>query len=423
MIIRGARQPMAMDRSIRESEPLALDRASVRSVDQDGHMHVEVSNITKANICEYMGREIPDWQRLGLDQHRTYRLLRDADELEKATPTLNGKPLMQIHQPVHARAHPRREVVGSIGTNASWQPPYLTNALTVWAQDAIDGINSKRKCQLSAGYRFAADMTPGSHEGLPYDGKMRDIQFNHVTLVVQGRAGPDVIVGDSGMKLKSRTALMVSGALQGLVAPSLAQDAKVDITDALKDVTGATFAMDGAPAALAKKVVELVTPHLAQDAELSEDDVTTFLQSITPIAQDDAIADPKPVAKPVAKPVDPANPVDPIALDEATVSTMIADAVGKATKATEARMIAIDTARRAVQPFVGDVAMDSADEIYKFALDHLKVDLTDVPSVAYAAVLKMQPKPGTKPTVIAQDRAPSKLKGILGDTYRPMGII
>jgi len=45
---------------------LALDRATVRTKDEDGRLKVAVTNISKANICPYMGKEIPDYQKLGL---------------------------------------------------------------------------------------------------------------------------------------------------------------------------------------------------------------------------------------------------------------------------------------------------------------------------------------------------------------------
>ena len=43
-------------------------------------------------------------------------------------------------------------------------------------------------------------MTPGDYEGDPYDGIMRDIVGNHVAKVKEGRAGPDVCVGDSKLE-------------------------------------------------------------------------------------------------------------------------------------------------------------------------------------------------------------------------------
>lgn len=183
-------------------DSIALDAASVRRYDQDGHLHVERTPISKANICPYMGKEIPDPDgKLNLEPDRVYKLLRHPDELKKAASSFGGKPLLHVHQPVSADAHPHEKVVGSVGTDAVYEHPYLMAPLTVWDGDAIKHIDTDEKRELSSGYRYRADMTPGEYEGEPYDGVMRDIIGNHVALVEAGRAGPDVMVGDAALKL------------------------------------------------------------------------------------------------------------------------------------------------------------------------------------------------------------------------------
>ncbi|MFY3695945.1 DUF2213 domain-containing protein, partial [Achromobacter xylosoxidans] len=178
--------------------------------------------------------------------NRIYFLLRDPQELEKAAPTFNNIPLLSKHIPVSA-AEPQKEfVVGATGSNASYQAPYLKNSLVVWDAVAIALIESEEQKELSSAYRYRADMTPGVYEGVAHDGVMRDIRGNHVALVEVGRAGPDVVVGDSStlnpseipkMKL-SKTAAVVAGALGAHIRPRLAQDAALgDLTPFLKGVS------------------------------------------------------------------------------------------------------------------------------------------------------------------------------------------
>jgi hypothetical protein len=76
---------------------LAFDRASVRKVDRFGRLHVEITNISKANVCPYYGREIPNSEALGLDPDRLYLLYRDPQELERSVPTWNNVPLLDQH--------------------------------------------------------------------------------------------------------------------------------------------------------------------------------------------------------------------------------------------------------------------------------------------------------------------------------------
>ena len=245
----GALKPPTVDGA---QDSMALDRASVRTMDDDGRMHVALTNISKANICPYLGNEIPDFEALGLDPTKTYKLFRDPDELKKAAASFNNVPLLSKHVPVSADDHQPDLVVGSTGTDAVFDAPYLRNSLVVWAKEAIDAIEAEEQKELSSAYRYRAEMIPGIHEGEHFDGTMRDISANHVALVREGRAGPDVVVGDSinplvqGVSdmtkvLLSRKAAVAKGALLVFLKPKLAQDAKVDLSAMLADVTAKNF--------------------------------------------------------------------------------------------------------------------------------------------------------------------------------------
>jgi hypothetical protein len=175
-----------------------------REEDQDGRLRVARVHISKANVGPYKGSEIPGWDpetrthKLGLDPDKLYRLYRDPEELRKGAASSNGVQLLRKHIPVSADDAKQYDVVGSVGTEAAFGPPYLDNSLTVWTKEAIDAINNSEKKQLSMGYHYDPDMTPGrTADGEDFDGVMRNIRVNHVALVEQGRAGPDVVVADS----------------------------------------------------------------------------------------------------------------------------------------------------------------------------------------------------------------------------------
>jgi ADP-ribose pyrophosphatase YjhB (NUDIX family) len=174
---------------------LAFDRASVRTVDDDGHLHVSQSNISKANVSPYRGSEIPQFKELGLDPDRIYQLLRDPDELKKSAESFNGKPLLLVHRPMSAKDHAPQLVVGSI-FNPVYDHPYLKAELVVWPEQSIKEIENDTKKEISCGYRYVAVMEPGVFEGQRFDGRMVSIKGNHVSLVVDGRV-PGAVVGDS----------------------------------------------------------------------------------------------------------------------------------------------------------------------------------------------------------------------------------
>lgn len=240
----------AADRAVLRRETFALDRKdssgdTVRSIDADGRLHVRVSNISKACINPYLGREIPNWKALGLDPERIYRLFRDPEELKKAVSTFNNLQLLSQHKPVNAEDHSGDLTIGSTGTDAVFEFPYLKNSLVVWVQPAVDAIESGEWKELSSAYRYTADMTPGAFEGEQYDGVMRDIVGNHVALVEEGRAGPDVVVGDSAEELKMAKATIAGaltlGLINGVVAPRLAKGNNLSLASVLVALDGKNF--------------------------------------------------------------------------------------------------------------------------------------------------------------------------------------
>lgn len=185
---------VTFDRSLRRVE-LAFDR-TMRRTDIDGHLHVENVNISKANVCPYYGSEIPNAAELGLDPTRVYMLYRDASELAAAAPTYENKPLMAAHVGVSADQPQKYFIAGAV-SNVRFEAPYLRADIAVWDGESIKGIEDGTKKEISAGYRYSPDMTPGVVDGVKYDGVMRKLICNHVALVEAGRAGPDVVVADA----------------------------------------------------------------------------------------------------------------------------------------------------------------------------------------------------------------------------------
>ncbi|RUV07773.1 MULTISPECIES: DUF2213 domain-containing protein [unclassified Mesorhizobium] len=415
------------------NDALAMDRNSVRSFDQDGHLRVEMTPISKANICPYYGREIPDFEALALDPERIYRLYRDADELAKAAPTFVGKPLLLKHIPVSAKDHPREAVVGALGDAVEFHAPYLMAPLSIWDGAAIALIESDRQKELSSSYRYRADMTPGTLAGECYDGVMRDISGNHVALVEEGRAGPDVVVGDSKMEiitmkktaLLSRMASVAHGAILAHVMPKLAADQKIDLGPALADITAENF--KAKRPALIEAIAKATKGKLAADAKL--DGLEAVLVALDEVEVQEAIdeddeeeddkkkkaedseeeEDEDEKEKKAEDSDDEDDKVDRKAMDAA-----IAAAVAQAKTEVRAEMLKsaaeVRAAEEAVRPYIGKLAMahDSADAVYRTALTSLGVNIDGVHPSALPAILKAQPLPGVgapKKPVVALDAA------------------
>ena len=178
---------------------IAFDRASVRTMDDNGFMHVKISPFTKEQVAPYYGREIPGYRELGLDPDKIYYGYRPAEELSKpeTVASINGIPVQLRHHAEFADAPARETRVGATGTDAEWRAPYLMNSLTIFDADAQKAINSGALRELSMAYHYRPEMQAGEFDGQHYDFIMRDIRGNHLALVEEGRAGADVLVYDS----------------------------------------------------------------------------------------------------------------------------------------------------------------------------------------------------------------------------------
>lgn len=189
-------------------------QTSMREFDDNGYLHVKLTPISKACVNPYLGREIPDYEDLGLEPERIYYALRDAKELEKAVKTFNGLPLLMEHHQIDAETQPKEFIVGSTGTDATFEAPYLKNSLTVTDAEAIKAIEDGSAKEISCAYRFTPDFTEGEYDidgqKIHYDFVMRDISGNHVALVREGRAGHDVAVADKKPEEIKRSEILMS---------------------------------------------------------------------------------------------------------------------------------------------------------------------------------------------------------------------
>ncbi|WP_277963891.1 DUF2213 domain-containing protein [Pseudomonas sp. RIT-To-2] len=390
-------------------EILAFDRATMRLIDVDGRLHVKVSHISKAAVNPYYGREIPNCEGLGLDPDRIYQLLRDPGELAKGAATFNNIPLLNKHIAVSADDPQKESVVGSTGTDAAFVDPYLDNSLVIWESAAIAGIRSGEQRELSSAYRYVADMTPGVYEGVPYDGRMTEIVGNHVALVPVGRAGADVLVSDSLPEelhpMKKSQAAAARAALGAHLQPQLAQDGALPTFRALfaKPTTVKKLAED---AALAFPDAKLDVAALAKSLKFALDEAD---DPKDPNANDeDDEEDKKKKAEDEEKEEEERKKAEAEkkAQDEEEEEKKEADkkAMDSALKAVERntikRMNDIRAAEEEVRPLIGSVvAQDSAEAVYKLALDAAGVDVTGVHPSAYRALVRMHANTATaKPT-------------------------
>ena len=378
---------------------------SARHTDGNGHLIVDRTVITKADVNPYRGSEIPNSESLGLIPDQIYNLLRCPLELERGMSTFAAVQLLKRHIPVGADSPEKESTVGAIGSEFE-----MDDEGRVWAmmrvhdQEGIDYIQSGKMQELSAGYAYTADMTPGEYNGVAYDGVMRNIHGNHVAIVERGRIGRDAIVADN-MPNEIEDYLMTKKVKlkQGKVAELktlLGMDSDEAVKKAILAVHGA-LALDSDDKEDKKaededdeEVIEVAEDEQTQ-AEKDNESEAMRLKAREDRERKDRDADKKAEDEDEDKPK--------TAMDSAA---LVAKAVAQTT--------ALFEAREKVQPIVGKIACDSAEEVYKTALAKVGASTVGIHPSAYSAMVDMHLNSAPRAT-IAQDSAFTPMSSGLKD--------
>ena len=354
---------------------------TVRHIDNNGHLIVDRTCITKAAINPYLGKEIPNWQALGLDQNKVYMLLRCPTELQRALPTFQGLQLLERHTPVSSEEPEKDSTVGSIGTVVEMDGDNVYSSLRVYDQNAIDLIESEKLNQLSAGYAYTADMTGGEWNGEHYDGVMRNIHGNHVALVERGRIGEDAIIADEMPNeieefLMSKKIALKKGSLSKL-QEQLGMDSAEEL----------------------KKTIIAVVGQLAHDEDKEEKEAEDEDDEKKSDAEDEEVIE-------VAEDEDDDKKSDAEDEDDKDDKKQAMDAAMIESNAV-AKMKGIFSALKDVEPLVGELAMDGFDsehDVYAYAVKQKGENTAGVNTAGLKLAVKHL-KAGSQSKQIAQDSA------------------
>lgn len=310
-------------------------KPSCRTKDANGFLHVALTPITKAAVNPYLGSEIPGWEERGLNPNQIYYALRDAEELKKAAATFNGLPVLMEHHQTDADSPAKDYTVGSTGTDAVFEAPYLKNSMSITDAEAIKAIEDGSAKEISCAYRFTPDFTGGEFEAedgqkLHYDFVMRDIAGNHVALVAEGRAGHDVAVADGlPSKIKSKRSDLDMNKRQRVMAfkrrrYGMAQDASLGIEAAEVLTAGVQKALNAIEAQVEGYEPRDVGLDIDRDADiediiekfvpgLDEERKAALAAALKKVKGDDVADDDDPAAEPPADPAADDEPADPAA--------------------------------------------------------------------------------------------------------------
>ncbi|MFT8720017.1 DUF2213 domain-containing protein [Acetobacter sp.] len=383
------------------TDKLAFDR-SVRRIDADGHLHVERCVISAAVVSPYYGREIPGAEALGLDPGTIYWLYRDADALREAAPSMNGKPIIEVHQPISADEHPKEITVGSVN-NVRFEDPDLVGELSIWDGDAIKRIEDGSKRCVSSGYAYTAVPEEGEIGGQKYTLKMVDIRFNHLALVENPRVQTAIIGDAAPITLENKSmAVRKPMTVAGRIAAAL-KDGRLGMDASEEDVKKC---MDEDETEEEKKAREDAEKKAADEEAAKEEEAKKKAEDSDDDEDDDQAED---------SDEDDDKKDEKKGMDAASVKLAIDAAVAKERK----RNRLAQDAREAVRPLVGDVVgMDNAPDIYRYALKSVGVDATAVDPSALPAMVQMALSSRAPKPRVAMDGAPDSDSPLAGVSAR-----
>lgn len=282
-----------------------------RRITDEGFL-VAPGNLARAgNVQQYRASELGLDKLKGMDAGALVSLYRPVDEVfaPDAIASFQDKTLTLGHPPDGVTAENWSGVAIGDVREVKSGAGYMTADLIVRDAAAIKAIQSG-KSQLSCGYSFDCDMTPGkTADGLEYHGVMRAIRGNHVAAVDSARGGAGCRVADDNKRKGSDMALttiVLDGftleleGTQASIVKKLVGDAQAATSAAVTERDKATAQATAADAALklatdahTKAVADAASKLVEAEAKiLKPEQITALVTELSAVARDAALIAP-----------------------------------------------------------------------------------------------------------------------------------
>lgn len=134
------------------------------------------------------------------DDRKLIGRLRDVNEVKNATDSINCKPVTLQHPNTPVNVNNVADLqVGMSANDASFDGLNNWVTITITDKKAVEAIEKGEVKAISMGYKCRVVDHAGVWQGVKHDQEQKDIAYNHIALVREGRAGDQVkfMVGDS----------------------------------------------------------------------------------------------------------------------------------------------------------------------------------------------------------------------------------
>jgi len=342
---------------------------TARVIDNNGFIEIKNNPISRSGIFEYYGSEID-----APNPNKLYRVLRSPEELKKATPLFNNKPVVTGHTMIgNGQTPPEKKGIDGIVNDTFYKDGSVYGTLTLYTDRIKKFIDSKTR-ELSMGYWSEYEFKKGTWQGKPFDAIQRIIDGNHLAVLDgEGRMGKTVAVLDRKPRFNPLTITFDTKAINmneddnDAVATEDEDDLETSETDAVyEDAEHEQDEMQTLQAILEK--INTLAPMAEKFAAL-EERVNKFLGAE---AEPEAVED--------ELPAEPDKAKEDMLAPKATEDRIA--------KRVQDEMTAKHRAVEFVRPLVGtaDHAARSSGEVWKYAA--AKLDLKGDAETAVKAFAK-----------------------------------
>lgn len=255
---------------------------SQRKIMADGSMEVPAT-LARTGIQTYLAKELGLTDRAPFSKVQIYRPEEEVFSADSMA-SFEGVPVTDNHPAGNRVTQANRsQVTKGQASSITREGNLMKGVLSIDA--ALARKVQAGKVEISNGYTFELDMTPGfTADGQPYDGVQRGILGNHVAVVSAGRCGSACRVADSqGDTMKK---IVVDG------IPVEVDDTTAAVIEKLqKQVADSAEAATAAAQKAEQDKAELVKAHDAAISKLTAELEAVRKDVMTPEARDAMVAD------------------------------------------------------------------------------------------------------------------------------------
>lgn len=156
----------------------------------------ETAGLTKTADGHYVGEIIATGAGVFSyydDKGNTIPILRSIDEVKAATAGIADLPITLLHPSVDVdESNIDRLKVGSIGHEVVFDGLNNKIKVDIYGKEAVEAIDKHKVKAVSMGYDCVLVKDSGNWQGTAYAARQTKIEYNHMALVTEGRAGDGV---------------------------------------------------------------------------------------------------------------------------------------------------------------------------------------------------------------------------------------